>query len=105
MIGLNAWLASVGVPDVLPRCACGWHAQTVRHVLLHCPNYREIRPSLIENTGTENLQEMLSRPKAAQATARWLIRSGVLRQFDTVKAMEQEAIEDYTPLQELDLWT
>ena len=36
VIGLNAWLASIHVPDILPRCDCGWRAQTVRHVLLHC---------------------------------------------------------------------
>src|SRR5436305_9086369 len=37
VLGLNAWLASVQVPDILPRCHYGWNAQTVRHVLMQCP--------------------------------------------------------------------
>src|SRR5438477_8450364 len=37
VLGLNAWLASVQVPDILPRCPYGWNAQTVRHVLMQCP--------------------------------------------------------------------
>jgi len=52
VIGLNAWLASIQVPDVLPRCDCGWHAQTVRHVLLHCPKYgQQIEPRARKTSG------------------------------------------------------
>ena len=30
VIGLNDWLSSIGVRDVLPRCDCGWPRQTNR---------------------------------------------------------------------------
>jgi len=33
VIGLNAWLVSVGVLAVLLRCEYGWIRQTVHHVL------------------------------------------------------------------------
>lgn len=42
IIGLNAWLAAVQVPDTNPACACGWHAQTVRHILLYCSRYNGV---------------------------------------------------------------
>jgi hypothetical protein len=28
VIGLTAWPASIRVPDILPRCDCGWHMCT-----------------------------------------------------------------------------
>ena len=65
VIGLNAWLASVRVPGVLPRYECGWQEQTVWHVLLHCPNYAQSRPDLIRQTGSEDLRSILSRTASA----------------------------------------
>ena len=103
VLGLNAWLASVRVPDILPCCACGWETQTVRHVLLHCPDYELNRPDLIQQTGTENLQEMLSKPESAKAAARWFVRCGILEQFKVAKEIEED-VTKYTPLQELDSW-
>src|SRR5881394_4514968 len=85
VIGLNAWLASVRVPDILPACTCGWWAQTVRHVLLHCPLYE--RASLIRQAQTESLPAILSQPAGARAAAKWLIRNGILQQFNTAKAI------------------
>ena len=41
VIGLNAWLASIRVPNVTPQCECGWQAQTVRHVLPALPEVQE----------------------------------------------------------------
>ena len=38
VIGLNTWLAHIRVLDILLQCACGAQAQTVRHILLHCPD-------------------------------------------------------------------
>jgi hypothetical protein len=42
ILGLNAWLASIHVPQITPHCTCGWPTQTVRHVLLFC-NHRTAR--------------------------------------------------------------
>ena len=60
VIGLNAWLASIHVPDIIPRCDCGWQAQAVRHVLLHCSKYEQQRTDLIRATGLEDLRVILT---------------------------------------------
>jgi hypothetical protein len=102
VLGLNAWLASVQVPDILPRCACGWRAHTVRHVLLHCPQYD--RTALILETRTESLLVMLSRPDSARAAARWFIQQNVLEQFRVAKEITGEDIRGYAPLPEIGRW-
>ena len=79
VIGLNAWLASVQVPDILPRCTCGWQAQTVRHILLHCPYYN--RSDLIQAVQSESIYDILSQPKSARYAAKWFIKQNVLKQF------------------------
>ena len=76
----------------------------MRHVLLHCPDYEHSRPDLIQQTGTEDLQEMLSKPESAKAAARWFARCGVLEQFKVAKEIEEEDATKYMPFQELDSW-
>jgi hypothetical protein len=102
VIGLNAWLASIQVPGALPACACGWRAQTVRHVVLHCPRYERV--SLLEQCGTARLDEILSRPASAKHAARWLIRSGVLEQFRVAKEIEEEETDLFFPFEESRRW-
>ena len=102
VIGLNAWLALIQVPDVLPHCTCGWQAQTVRHVLLHCPYYD--RGDLIQAVQTESLHAILSQPNSAQHAAKWLIRQNVLKQFQTAKAIGEEDISRHAPFQSLEDW-
>ena len=101
VIGLNAWLASIQVPDILPRCDCGWHAQTVRHVLLHCPKYRQQRADLVRATGSEDLRSILTHVASAQAAARWFVRCGVLDQFRVAHEVELEDISEYAPFRAL----
>jgi hypothetical protein len=101
VIGLKAWLASIRVPEILPQCDCGWQAQTVRHILLHCPNYAQTRPDLIRQTGSEDLRLILSRTASAQAAARWLTRIGILAQFNVACEIEAEDTTDHAPFQEL----
>ena len=70
VIGLNAWLHSVGVSDVLPRCSCGWSVQTVRHIMLYCPQYSLQRDSLFEQTDFSDITAILSHSRGAQTTGR-----------------------------------
>ena len=102
VIGLNAWLESVGMPGVLPHCDCGWHAQTVKHVLLHCPKFDRQRPDLIRETQTENLHKILSNTASAQVAARWLVRLGILQQFRVAREIELEDTTNYTPIPTLE---
>jgi hypothetical protein len=57
VISLNAWLAAVRVPSVFPACSYGWHAQTVRHVLLHYT--RHDRSDLLRKCGSGRLKDIL----------------------------------------------
>ena len=98
VLGLNACLASVGVPEVLPTCPCGWHAQTVRHVLLHCPNYDRV--GLLRSCGTERLEEMLTRHECVKHVACWWIASEVMEQFRLAKEIGAEDITGYRPFSE-----
>jgi hypothetical protein len=102
IIGLNAWLASVQVPDVLPRCTCGWQAQTVRHILLHCPQYD--RSDLIQVAQTESLHAILSQPKSARYAAKWFIKQNILKQFEVAKAIREEDTSSYAPFRSLEDW-
>ena len=102
VIGLNAWLAAVQVPDITPRCPCGWRAQTVRHVLMHCP--RHSRTSLFQACGTEKMDDILSRPACAKHAARWLVRSRALDQFKVAAEIAREEIKGYKPFQDAEKW-
>ena len=101
VIGLNAWLASVRVPDILPRCDCGWHMQTVRHILLHCPRLLQQRAELIRDTGSEHLQAILTHTASAQAAVRWFIRCNILAQFRVAREINGEDDSGYATFPEL----
>jgi hypothetical protein len=106
IIGLNSWLYSVNVPAILlPRCACGWHEQTVRHVMIYCPLYTSTRAELFRRAGSIDLQTMLSTPRGAKAAARWLIARGTLPQFTLAKDIAQEDTSRYQQAQGLDTWS
>jgi hypothetical protein len=105
VIGLKSWLHSVGVPGILPRCACGWEAQTVRHIMIHCPQYIATRAALFRQAGSTNLQMILSTPRGGKAAARWLIASGILPHFTLAREIAQEDTSRYQPPQELDTWS
>ena len=102
VIGLNAWLAATQVPGIHPSCPCGWHTQTVRHVLLHCPNHD--RTSLIQQCGTERIDEILSRPACAAHAARWMVRSGAIGQFTVVREIEEEDPSLFAPFEDSEQW-
>jgi hypothetical protein len=102
VIGLNSWLAGIGVPGTLPQCSCGWHAQTVRHVLLHCP--RLDRAQLLQQCQTEVMEEILGNPEKAKHAARWLVASGVMEQFRVAKEVEEEDLEGYKAFPDVRDW-
>jgi hypothetical protein len=102
VIGLNAWLAAVQVPGITPACPCGWHTQTVRHILLHCPRHN--RTGLLRACGTERMDDILMRPECARHAARWLVRTGVLEQFRTAAEIATEETEGYRPFQDAEEW-
>jgi Reverse transcriptase (RNA-dependent DNA polymerase)/Endonuclease-reverse transcriptase len=101
VIGLNAWLFSVNVPEVLPRCTCDWHTQSVRHILISCPLYSQQRTELYLQAGSMDFTEILSTPRGAQAAGRWLIRCGILPHLRLAGQIQQEDTGDQIPFPEL----
>ena len=105
ILGLNAWLASVGVPGVDKRCPCGWPAQTVRHILLFCPTHADSRALYFRRAGLADLHSALSTKASAHQAARWLTASGLLGQFSLAREIAQEDTLGYNSLAHLDDWT
>ncbi|KAI0991873.1 hypothetical protein K3495_g16314 [Podosphaera aphanis] len=91
IIGLNAWLASIGVPGISPDCSCGEHSQTVKHVLFYCPEHAELRPRMFIDARTANFSQLLTTPRGCHAAVRMLLATGRLQQFTTANLIEQEA--------------
>jgi hypothetical protein len=88
--------------NLCPACPCGWHAQTVRHILLHCPRHERI--GLIQACGTERIDDILLRPVGAKHAARWLVRAGVLDQFRVAVEIAMEDIKGYKAFQAAEEW-
>jgi hypothetical protein len=102
VISLNVWLAAIQVPDIRPNCSCEWRAQTVCHVLLHCPRYERV--GLVQECGTERLEEILVRPASAKQAARWLIRTEVLEQFRVAAEVAAEDTGGYRAFPAAEEW-
>src|SRR5271156_313408 len=81
-IGFNAFLHERKVPTVLsPRCLCGTGAMTVRHILLACPNWKDLRDEYIRPLKTTDLSSILNTLKGCTAAITLIIRSKLLEQF------------------------
>jgi hypothetical protein len=65
----------------------------VRHVLLYC--IRHERTDLLRKCGSERLEDILQRPLNAKYTARWLIRSKVIKQLKLVAEIAEEDTYKY----------
>jgi len=105
VLGLNAWLASVGVPGIDKRCTCGWPAQTVRHILLFCPNHADSRALYFQRAGLADLHGALSTAASAHQAAKWLAASDLLSHFSLARQITQEDTSGYGGLAYLDAWT
>ena len=58
VLGLNAWLASIHVPQITPYCMCRWPTQIICHVLLFY-NHHTARDQLLARVGTSDITQML----------------------------------------------
>ena len=94
-IGFAQFLFRCKVPGVQSAsCECGWPKQDVRHVLIFCPRLSRYRPTLLGSAGTSDLRKILTTPKGARALTRWLIKSGLLRQYSLIR---EQLYEEGTP--------
>jgi hypothetical protein len=77
-IGLAHFLNKARVPGYeTPACSCGLGDETAEHLLLHCQMESERR---LWRRGTR-LRDLVSEPRSTATTARWIIQSGRIGQF------------------------
>ena len=101
VLGLRAWLHEMGVPGIPRECDCGWHSQTVRHVIIYCPLLIQQRTVLYSMAGSNDLTRILSRPEGVQAAGRWLLDCGLLPHLQLAGQIHDEDTGAYSPLPEL----
>ena len=53
----------------------------MRHFLLYCPDFVDLRVKILEMAQLENLVDILTLDTGARATVRMLLCSGILAQF------------------------
>jgi len=84
-IGFNAFLHERRVPTVpSPRCPCDLGAMTVRHVLLTCPIWKDLRDEYIRPLQSTNLSNILNSPKGCTAVILFILHTQLLEQFKGV---------------------
>jgi hypothetical protein len=105
VLGLNAWLLSVGVLGVSPHYIYNWPQQTVQHILTFCPNIAGLWDRFRHEAYTEDMDATLYTPWGAQAAARLLVNSELMAQFRVAKEVKSEDRRGYQPLPGLETWS
>ena len=86
VIGLANFLYKRRVPSVMsPACSCGHQHQTAKHVIMDCPNFRAQRDQLRAESGALDYRTLLDNNKGLKKTTKWLMQTGLLKQFDWAK--------------------
>ena len=82
-IGLRDQLYQRHAPDISdPMCECQEGRQTVRHVLLECRQYRQIREQELNDIPTRtDLREILCKRAVATRAIKFMERTRLLKQF------------------------
>ena len=95
-IGLASFLNKAWVLGVdSPSCRCKQGIETAEHLLLHCPIEQERR----EWRRGAQLSELLSNPGYTAATAKWIIQSNRLGQFQLANRLLYNRVSASTALQ------
>lgn len=94
-IGFRAFLFNRKVPDInSPWClSCdGQELETVQHILLKCPAWKELREECFKNGFDEgvtpSLRMLLGTEKGCRAAARMIQRTGLLSQYSACEVEE-----------------
>ena len=76
----------------------------MRHFLLYCLDFVDLRVKMLETAQLENLVDILTSDTSARAAVRMLLRSGILAQFRLAHKIAKNPTLTI-PLQDLDSWT
>lgn len=94
-IGLNKYLFDIGRAES-PYCQhcldnyARHSIQTVRHIVLECPGFSDLRALFPANTNRTSLEELLNCPQTAKLITKHILTSGLLGQFRMVEAVGLE---------------
>jgi hypothetical protein len=73
------------------RCWCNTGPETVKHILVHCPDETVRRRSLIRpGERSVDFRRLIRDPERVGAFSRWLIKLGRLEQFSLAKVLLYE---------------
>jgi hypothetical protein len=90
-IGLRDFLYRRRVPGITSSaCVCGWSRQTAKHIVMHCPEYREERQRMWRTGGSMDYRTLTSSRRGLKAIACWMMRRDILPQFRLAKEMLDE---------------
>jgi hypothetical protein len=90
IIGLQDWLHGIKVPGMeSPQCLCGWQRQTVKHVIINCPEISH-REEMFLQAKSRDYRTILSTNDGLKAVAQWLIHHGRIEQFKVARELAQE---------------
>jgi exonuclease III len=87
-IGLRAYLTRQRVPNITPECTCGYRAQTLKHIMLFCPERQESRRRLFQTAGSD-WKTITQTRRGLNAATRWMIQESVLDQFSLAREEEE----------------
>jgi len=93
-IGLNHFLYKIGIMES-DRCGCDEGSQTPRHILLECRMLRGLRREMWQRIDRlrlerrEDLDTLLNEPRAARYVADFMIKAGLLGQFQAVEPLNE----------------
>ena len=80
-IGFADFLHKRKVPGVdSPRCPCGWHRQTAKHVIMFC-RLMNNRADMLQAAGSNDYTWLMQSSKAMKTITRWLMKHSLLAQF------------------------
>jgi ribonuclease HI len=94
-IGLNHFLYKIGIKES-DRCGCDEGSQTPRHILMACRLLSGLRQEMwrrIDKLGLERREDydtLVNEPKAARYVADFMIKTGLLGQFQAVEPLNEE---------------
>ncbi|KAJ5144461.1 reverse transcriptase [Penicillium atrosanguineum] len=98
-IGLGAYLSRINRRESA-RCDCDLGNQTVTHILLECPFHQDERDRMRNALSDQGIalrrDELLTRPEARTIVAEFMVKTGLLGQFQAVDstALGVEAGDD-----------
>ena len=71
------------------ECTCGYRAQTLKHVMIFCPERQESRQQLFRATGSD-WKAITQTKRGLNAATKWMIQESVLEQFSLAREEEEE---------------